>query len=162
VPHKFVISMSSLEYLGLHMNGFFGSLQKEIVNMKKLKVLNLFGNYFGGTIPKELAEMKHLEMIDLYANQFEGTIPSELGRLKKLRYFDAHDNNLVGSVPPELCKLKLEELIVDCLGPKPEVKCDCCTVCCSGLPSFKCVDQRTGKEIKLLERPPSSSSSFKK
>jgi Leucine-rich repeat (LRR) protein len=149
--------MSSLEYLGLHMNGFFGSLQKEISKMKSLKVLNLFGNYFGGTIPKELADMKHLVMIDLYANQFEGTIPSELGQLKKLRYFDAHDNNLVGSVPKELCKLKLDELIVDCLGPRPEVKCDCCTVCCSGLPEFKCVDQKTGKEIKLKETSSKSS-----
>jgi hypothetical protein len=77
VPHKFVISMSNLEYLGLHMNGFFGSLQKEIVNMKKLKVLNLFGNYFGGSIPKELAEMKQLEMIDLYANQVGGKVLSQ-------------------------------------------------------------------------------------
>lgn len=150
--------MVNLEYLRLHMNGFFGSVQKEIAVMKKLKELNLFGNYFGGTIPKEIATMKQLERIDLYANQFEGTIPTELGKLKKLRFFDAHDNNLIGSVPQELCKLKLDELIVDCLGPRPEVKCNCCTVCCSGLPEFKCVDQKTGKEIKLKDASRSGTS----
>lgn len=58
-----------------------------------------------------------------------------------------HDNNLTGTVPKEVCKLKLKELVVDCLGPTPEVVCDCCTICCRGLPDFKCVDMRTNQEI---------------
>lgn len=149
VPHKIVDQLTKLEYLRLHMNGFFGAIHAEIVGMKNLKELNLFGNYFGGTIPKELAQLTKLELIDLYANQFSGTLPSELGKLKKLRFLDAHDNNLVGSVPKEICKLKLKDLIVDCLGPRPEVQCDCCTVCCRGLPDFKCVDQKTGQDIRL-------------
>ena len=80
-------------------------------------------------------------------SQFEGRIPTELGKLKKLHSMDLHDNNLTGSVPREVCNLKLKELVVDCLGPKPEVQCDCCTVCCRGLPDFKCVDVKTGQEI---------------
>jgi len=67
VPHKIVDRLSNLEYLRLHMNGFFGMLHKELVGMKKLKELYLFGNYFGGSIPKELSELKNLEVIDLYA-----------------------------------------------------------------------------------------------
>jgi hypothetical protein len=150
VPIRLVHSLPNLEYLKLHMNGFFGAIQREIVGLKKLKELNLFGNYFGGTIPSELSELKQLEVIDLYANQLEGTIPSTLGLLKKLQMLDLHDNNLVGSVPPEVCALRkrhLKELIVDCLGPKVEVQCSCCTICCRGLPDFKCVDVKSGLEI---------------
>lgn len=149
VPIKLVHALTNLEYLRLHMNGFFGALQREITGMAKLKELYLFGNYFGGTIPEELADLKHLEVIDMYANQLEGTIPSALGKLKKLRSLDLHDNNLTGKVPREICALRhLTELIVDCLGPKPEVQCDCCTICCRGLPDFKCVDVKSGLEIR--------------
>jgi hypothetical protein len=139
--------LHNLEYLRLHMNGLFGSLQPEMVHWKKLKELHLFGNYFGGSVPAELSKLTHLEVIDLYANQFDGQLPSSIGKLKKLKYLDVHDNNLTGSVPKEICNLKLPDLIADCLGPKPEVKCDCCTICCRGLPDFKCVDVKTGNEI---------------
>lgn len=54
----------------------------------------------------------------------------------------------VGSVPKEICDLKLKDLIVDCLGPAPEVSCKCCTVCCRGLPDMRCVDTATGKDVK--------------
>lgn len=147
VPHKLVYSLRNLEYLRLHMNGFFGALQREITGLSKLRELYLFGNYFGGTIPPELAELKHLEVIDMYANQLEGTIPSALGKLKKLRSLDLHDNNLTGAVPKEICNLKLTDLVVDCLGPKPEVQCSCCTICCRGLPDFRCVEVKSGQYI---------------
>jgi Leucine-rich repeat (LRR) protein len=147
VPVRIVHALHNLQYLRLHMNGFFGALQREITGLSKLRELYLFGNYFGGTIPAELAELKHLQVIDLYANQLEGTIPSALGKLKQLKFLDLHDNNLTGRVPDAVCALKLPELIVDCLGPRPEVTCDCCTICCRGLPDFKCVDVKTGLEI---------------
>jgi hypothetical protein len=108
--------------------------------------------------------------------QLSGTIPTELGKLKKLKALDVHDNNLVsasyvlrsasvymlpdvadanlvvnslqvGSVPKEICDLRLEELVVDCLGPKPEVSCSCCTKCCRGLPDPKCIDVASGKQV---------------
>jgi hypothetical protein len=60
---------------------------------------------------------------------------------------DVHDNNLVGTMPKEICDLKLEALVADCYGSKPEVRCDCCTVCCQGLPYFGCVDVKTGKAV---------------
>ena len=148
IPHKMLASLPKLEYLRLHMNGFFGAIHREIKGMTSLKQLILFGNYLAGTVPPVLAELKNLEVIDLYANQLSGTIPSELGKLKKLRSLDLHDNNLVGSMPREICNLRLDELVADCLGPNPEVRCDCCTKCCKGLPEMKCVDVATGAVVK--------------
>lgn len=148
LPFRMLDALENLQYLRLHMNGFFGSLYQEIKGLKSLKELSLFGNYFGGTLPaEELSTMKNLERIDMYANFLTGTIPTELGKLKKLKSLDFHDNNLVGKVPKEICDLNLEELIVDCLGPNPEVQCSCCTVCCRGLPDAKCVDVKTGKVL---------------
>lgn len=86
-------------------------------------------------------------MIDLYANQLEGRIPSELATLPKLRKLDLHDNNLVGTMPKEICDRKLPVLIADCLGALPEVRCDCCTVCCKGLPDMVCKDVKTGQKV---------------
>jgi hypothetical protein len=47
LPHKIMVMLSKLEYLRLHMNGFFGAIHKEIENMKSLKQLVGFGNYLG-------------------------------------------------------------------------------------------------------------------
>ena len=63
---------------------------------------------------------------------------------------DVHDNSLVGTMPKEICDMKLDSLVADCHGNTPEVKCDCCTVCCHGLPSMICVDQRTGKQVEQV------------
>jgi hypothetical protein len=150
LPYKMLSSLSKLKYLRLHMNGFFGTLYGQISGLVSLKQLHIFGNYIAGSIPTELATLSNLEVIDLYANQLEGRIPSELGRLKKLRYLDVHDNNLVGTMPREICDLKLNELVSDCLGPAPEVQCDCCTICCRGLPDLKCVRVDTGKEVRYV------------
>mmetsp|Transcript_24089 Transcript_24089/g.56961 ORF Transcript_24089/g.56961 Transcript_24089/m.56961 type:complete len:332 (+) Transcript_24089:93-1088(+) len=147
IPHKLLVGSKGIEYLRLHMNGLFGAIHKEIINMKGLKELYLFGNYIAGTIPKELTQLKKLEVIDIYANQLEGTIPSELAKLPNLKYLDVHDNNLVGTMPKEICDKKLNVLIADCLGRNPEVRCDCCTHCCAGLPVMACVDKKTGKEV---------------
>jgi Leucine-rich repeat (LRR) protein len=148
LPHKMLVGLEKLETLRLYMNGFFGALHREIAGLKNLKELVMFGNYMSSAIPTELGELRQLQIIDMYANNFKGQIPTELGRLKQLQYIDLHDNDLTGSVPEEICRLpNLKVLITDCLGPKAEVACDCCTVCCRGLPDMKCVDVETGKTI---------------
>jgi len=147
IPHKLLIGMKRIQYLRVQMNGLFGSIHKEITKMPDLKELYLFGNFFAGTIPKQLSELKKLEIIDLYANQLTGTIPKELAKIPKLKYLDLHDNNLTGSMPKEICALKLDTLIADCHGMFPEVKCDCCTVCCEGLPVLACFDPKTGQQV---------------
>jgi Leucine-rich repeat (LRR) protein len=149
LPHKILVSLTKLETLRLYMNGFFGALHREIAGLTSLKELSMFGNYMSSPIPTELGELKQLQVIDMYANNLNGRIPSQLGQLKQLQYLDLHDNDLTGSVPQEICQLPhLKVLITDCLGPKPEVTCDCCTVCCRGLPDMKCADVETGKEIR--------------
>ena len=60
LPHLAVVNWKKMEYLRLHMNGFFGNLHKEFESMKNLKELTLFGNYFSGTIPSSLAKLKKL------------------------------------------------------------------------------------------------------
>lgn len=152
LPLKCLEEWSRLKVLNLSMNGFFGKLPKEIGNLRSLRELHLYGNYFQGPLPTQLASLSHLEKLDVYANNFYGTIPSVLGNLKKLREMDVHDNDLTGSMPREICQLRLTLLQADCLalqGHYPEVRCDCCTICCAGLPHMKCVDTQTKKEIKL-------------
>lgn len=117
LPHKMLAALSNLQYLRLHMNGFFGSLHREVAGLKSLKELVAFGNYLGtsrlvqlklqrnfcrlicpcsaGSIPTVLGDLGHLEVLDLYANQLTGTVPTEIGRLKHLRILDLHDNNIV-------------------------------------------------------------------
>lgn len=148
VPHRIVDSLTNLRTFNLHMNGFFGSIHSEITAMTELRELRMFGNYFSGPLPKEMSKLKKLQVLDFYANFLSGTIPSALGELKQLTHIDLHDNDLKGSVPDAICRLpKLQELVVDCLGPNPEVSCSCCTVCCRGLPNAKCVNVKTGEEV---------------
>jgi len=45
-------------------------------------------------------------------------------------------------MPKEICNLHLQGLTADCLGNRPEVQCDCCLICCQGLPDPKCKDMR--------------------
>jgi hypothetical protein len=47
LPHKMLAGLSQLEYLRLHMNGFFGAIHGAITGLKNLKQLVLFGNYIG-------------------------------------------------------------------------------------------------------------------
>ena len=152
LPNKMLESLHNLEGFRFHMNGFFGALPKDIVGLENLRDLMLFGNYISGSIPTALAELQKLEVLDLYANNFAGRIPSQLGKLRKLQYLDLHDNDLTGSMPSEICKLpNLKTLVADCLGPRAEVQCDCCTVCCKGQMDGtyvrKCVDMKSGQEV---------------
>ncbi|KAL3926500.1 MAG: hypothetical protein SGBAC_013455, partial [Bacillariaceae sp.] len=98
IPHRLLVGLKNLEFFRIQMNGMFGAIHKEITNMKNLKELYLYGNYISGTIPKEIS------------------------KLKKLGYLDLHDNNFVGTMPKEICEKKLDMLVADCHGPKPEVK----------------------------------------
>uniref|UniRef100_A0A7S1UPJ3 Leucine-rich repeat-containing N-terminal plant-type domain-containing protein n=1 Tax=Grammatophora oceanica TaxID=210454 RepID=A0A7S1UPJ3_9STRA len=147
VPYSVFRNWKSTRVLRLQMNGFFGAIPSEISHMTSLRELTIFGNYFGGKVPKEMAALKDLEHLDIYANTFTGSIPSELAQLKHLQDFDTHDNDFVGRVPSELCKRRMKSLISDCLGYRPEVICECCTICCAGMPDMMCVDTETKEEV---------------
>jgi len=144
IPYLMLSSLKKLTKLHLHMNDLFGNIPKEIGDLGNLKELTLFGNFFFGKIPSEISNLKKLEVLDIYANNLTGTIVSEIGKMKKLREVYVNDNEFVGSIPKEICKLKISHLQADCLGPKPEMHCECCTVCCKGLPTPTCKDVRPG------------------
>ena len=59
-----------------------------------------------------------------------------------------NDNEFVGRMPKEICALKPQALAADCMTPKPEVSCECCTLCCKGLPDPKCKDMRAAAKTK--------------
>lgn len=142
VPQLIFVNLKKLQKLNLHMNDLFGQIPTEIGMLKNLKELTLFGNFFFGKVPTQLGNLKKLRILDLYANNLTGAIPTQLGDLKNLKEFHINDNELVGRMPREICKMKLEHLVSDCLGARPEVPCECCTVCCQGLPDPKCKDMK--------------------
>jgi Leucine-rich repeat (LRR) protein len=142
LPHFMLTNLKKLTKLNLHMNDLFGVIPKEIGKLTNLKELTLFGNFFFGKVPSEISNLKKLANLDLYANNLTGTIPADIGKMKQLKEFYINDNQVVGRMPKEICSLKLPHLVSDCLGARPEVPCDCCTICCQGLPDPKCKDMR--------------------
>mmetsp|Transcript_22115 Transcript_22115/g.33425 ORF Transcript_22115/g.33425 Transcript_22115/m.33425 type:complete len:328 (-) Transcript_22115:119-1102(-) len=153
VPHSVLAAWKNCKILRLHMNGFFGALPTEIGLMTSLEELYLFGNYFEGAVPAEVANLKKLKILDLYANAFGGNVPSQIGSLQNLKELDLHDNNFRGRVPRQICERKLSFLAADCLdGSLKEVECDCCTICCEGMPNMRCFDQNTKQEVIVGQR----------
>jgi len=152
IPYLMLSSLQKLTKLHLHMNDLFGNIPKEIGELKNLKELTLFGNFFFGKLPSEISNLKKLEILDLYANNLSGTPPADIGKMKNLKEFYFNDNEFVGTVPKEICSLKLKNLQADCLGYNPEIKCDCCTVCCKGLPDPKCKDMRPAAQKKAAQK----------
>jgi len=146
LPPIMLTSLKKLKKLHLHMNDMFGNIPKEIGQLTKLQEFTTFGNFFFGTIPKEIANLKKLEILDLYANNLSGIIPSAIGQIKSLKEIYLNDNEFHGHTPKEVCALKPQNFVSDCLGPRPEVQCDCCTICCQGLPDPKCKNMRVSKQ----------------
>jgi len=77
-----------------------------------------------------------------------GSVPTELASCQKLKELYLNDASFTGKIPSSLCELNLDELWADCLGPIPEVTCDCATVCYRGLPEPKHVDMRKSNETR--------------
>jgi len=152
IPPVILNAWRDCKILRLHMNGFFGEIPTQIGTMTSLEELHLFGNYFGGTVPTELENLNKLKILDLYANALEGSVPSQIGNLKKLKELDVHDNFLDGKVPDEICDRNLSSLVADCLeGEYKEISCDCCNICCEGLPNMRCIDQESKEEINWIK-----------
>jgi len=148
LPQLMFRKLKKLKKLNLHMNDLFGAIPKEIGLLKNLKELTLFGNFFFGKVPNEISNLKQLENLDLYANNLTGKIPTSIGKMKKLKEFYINDNEIAGRMPNEICKMKLQHLVSDCLGARPEVPCECCSICCQGLPDPKCRDMKGGSSKK--------------
>lgn len=153
LPQLMFRKLKKLKKLNLHMNDLFGAIPREIGLLKNLKELTLFGNFFFGKVPNEISNLKKLENLDLYANNLTGTIPASISKMKKLKEFYINDNEVKGRMPKEVCNMKLQHLVSDCLGARPEVPCECCSICCQGLPDPKCRDMRAqSKKVKKVKK----------
>lgn len=144
LPHKMMDELKKLKILKLHMNNILGKIPSEIGLMKSLKELHLYGNYLQGEIPQEMGDLPNLEVLDVSFTYMEGLVPSRLANAKQLREVYLDNCNFVGRIPAGLCKLKnLQALSADCLGRNPEVTCECCTICCQGMPDPKCKEMKS-------------------
>ena len=148
IPNK-LSELKHLKTMDLSMNYIIGKIPTELGLMRSLTELNLMANYLEGPIPRRIGELSKLQLLDVSFTYMGGNIPQELSNCKALKEVYLNDCDFTGQIPKGLCKLELDELWADCLGPSPEVSCDCATVCCRGLPDPKQVDvrkQRDGKK----------------
>ena len=147
IPNK-LSELKHLKTMDLSMNYIIGKIPTEIGLMTDLRDLNLMANYLEGPIPRRIGELSKLQLLDVSFTYMGGNVPQELSNCKSLKEVYLNDCDFTGQIPKGLCKLELDELWADCLGPSPEVSCDCPTVCCRGLPDPKQVDVRKQREGK--------------
>lgn len=133
-------NLVQLQLLDLGVNDLTSSIPAEYgITLQNLRVLFVEGNQLGGSLPTELAQLTNLQQLWVFDNQFIGTIPTVYSELVQLQSFLFNGNALNGSVDPVFCapnQTSPEFLRGDCLSsPTPEtaeeIKCSCCTTCCS-------------------------------
>ncbi|MCO5559049.1 hypothetical protein L7F22_012641 [Adiantum nelumboides] len=103
---------SSLPFLDLSFNSFFGPIPSSLSSLSNLQILHLHHiPDLSGTIPSSLALLPNLTHLCFGHNNLSGSIPPEIGSLSKLVHFAAYENKLTGPIPAELGKLqKLQSL----------------------------------------------------
>mmetsp|Transcript_8784 Transcript_8784/g.26295 ORF Transcript_8784/g.26295 Transcript_8784/m.26295 type:complete len:207 (-) Transcript_8784:125-745(-) len=122
----------SLEVLDLSANRIAGTLPPEVGRSSELRKLKLTGNGFVGSLPTELGDLAKMETLELAKNLFSGSVPPSLVRLASLSTLELSENDFEGSLD-FMCinELPFKLFTSDCYGEKPEVICECCTLCCS-------------------------------
>ncbi|BAT79086.1 hypothetical protein VIGAN_02189900 [Vigna angularis var. angularis] len=89
---------SSLKYLDLSANKYFGDIATTLSPCKALLYLNLSSNQFTGLVPS--LPLGSLQFVYLAANHFHGLIPPALADLcSTLVQLDLSSNNLTGDLP---------------------------------------------------------------
>merc|ERR1712157_267054 len=95
-----------------------------------IKVISLYNNNLQGHIPREIELLKNLRVLSLYDNKLKGIVTTHIKNLKGLKTLYLHGNNILGSID-FLCINNIPNLRSDCHGPKAEITCNCCQVCCN-------------------------------
>ncbi|WZZ34702.1 hypothetical protein YC2023_018103 [Brassica napus] len=87
------IYMSSLEYLNIFLNDFFGKLRPDLGNLlPKLRVLYIGKNDFTGSIPTTLANISTLQELRMEFNSLTGSIPPSFGKQQNMQTLALHAN----------------------------------------------------------------------
>ncbi|KAL5719808.1 hypothetical protein ACHQM5_012545 [Ranunculus cassubicifolius] len=91
---------SNLEFLGIYMNQFGGSLPPSVGNFSnKFNALLLGQNQVVGEIPYEIERLRNLYRLGMEDNFFSGGIPVGIRNLQKLQALTLGDNQLSGNFP---------------------------------------------------------------
>ena len=105
---------NTLKSLNLSLNGFTGSVPKEIGRLRVLSKLNLIRNSLTGSIPVEIGSLSKLQILSLGTNKFKGSIPREIGALENLREIGLEGNELSNAIPIEILQCtKLHRIVLD-------------------------------------------------
>ncbi|KAF7077223.1 hypothetical protein CFC21_081817 [Triticum aestivum] len=96
--------LTSLTYLGISGNGFYGPFPDGIGNMTSIVELDLSDNNLVGMIPSNMKNLCKLERLVSFSNNINGSkaelfhrLPS--GSRNKLQWLSLQYNNLTGSLP---------------------------------------------------------------
>ncbi|KAM0833999.1 hypothetical protein ACQ4PT_063904 [Festuca glaucescens] len=97
-----LFSLQHLEYLNLNTTYLLGPNGQ---NCSSLVFLDLGMNKFYGMLPTWIGELVNLQFLELNHNMFYGDIPFNITNLILLQHFSLANNNISGSIPSSLSKL---------------------------------------------------------
>jgi Leucine-rich repeat (LRR) protein len=124
-----------LDFFDLAENQFTGNIPASLFNVPTIRIVYLSDNKLEGQIPENFGNARRLKDLYLNNNRLSGQIPPiSMGQLPALTEFLLQGNELTGIMPASICAIRpsggiLDDLWTDCLGPDPEVECDCCSQC---------------------------------
>ncbi|GFZ08529.1 kinase family with leucine-rich repeat domain-containing protein [Actinidia rufa] len=104
---------SSLRFINVEANNFFGNIPQAIGDLPELQILHLSQNEFNGTFPVEIGNLTNLRYLYMTYNDLflPAKVPSEFGKLKKLKFLLMTACNLIGQIPDTLSNMSsLEQL----------------------------------------------------
>jgi hypothetical protein len=124
-----------LDFADFAENQFTGNIPASLFNIPTIRIVYLSDNNLEGPIPENYGNARRLKDLYLNGNRLSGQIPPiSMGQLPALTEFLLQENELTGIMPASICAIRplggiLDDLWTDCLGPNPEVQCDCCSQC---------------------------------
>ncbi|KAK9153564.1 hypothetical protein Sjap_001044 [Stephania japonica] len=110
IPNGVLTELSSLSFISIRINSFYGPIPLEVGNLKNLVQFSASQNNLNGEIPITLGSCASLESLYLDENFLVGEIPQTLNALKGLSDLDLSKNNLSGPIPKYLETFPLEYL----------------------------------------------------
>ncbi|KAJ8477146.1 hypothetical protein OPV22_020873 [Ensete ventricosum] len=92
-------NISTLQFLDLTANSFFGPVPSELGLLAQLSEFGLSENLLSGLIPSEFGSLESLQWLDVSNNSFDGSIPDSICNCTSLLILILGSNNLTGAIP---------------------------------------------------------------